>query len=77
MLDCVWLVGQWSNTLSRRESVQRKERTPRRNHVAATKLGDFQSGPLLKPKEREVSSSRTVWVTEKVYTPGVEQACGE
>jgi hypothetical protein len=47
VLDCVWLVGQWSNTLSRRESVQRKERTPGRNLVAATELGDFRSGLLL------------------------------
>jgi hypothetical protein len=57
--------------------VQRKERTPGRNPVAATELGDFWSGLLLKPKAREVSSRRTVWVTDKVYTPGVEQACGE
>jgi hypothetical protein len=37
----MWLVGQWSNTLSRRESVQRKEITPGRNLVAATDPRDF------------------------------------
>jgi hypothetical protein len=31
----------------------------------------------MKPKAREVSSRTIVWVTEKVYTVGVEQACGE
>jgi hypothetical protein len=40
--------------------VQRKERTPGRNPVAATKLRDFRSGLLLKPKAREVSSQRTI-----------------
>jgi hypothetical protein len=40
--------------------VQRKERTPGRNPVAATELGDFQSGLLLKPKAREVRRGRTV-----------------
>ena len=77
VLDCVWFVGQWSNTLSRRESVQRKERTHGRNLVAAREPEDFRFGLLLLPKAREVSSRRTVHVKEKVYTPGVEQACGE
>jgi hypothetical protein len=43
----MWLVGQWSNTLSRRESVHKKERTPGRNLVAATEIEDFQSLLLL------------------------------
>jgi hypothetical protein len=46
-MDYVWLVGQWSNTLSKRESVQRKERTPGRNLVASTEPEDFQSDLLL------------------------------
>jgi hypothetical protein len=40
--------------------VQRKERTFERNPVAATELGDFLSGLLLKPKAREVSIRRIV-----------------
>jgi hypothetical protein len=47
VLDCVWLVGQWSNTLSKRESVQRKERTPGRNLVVATEPEDLWSSLLL------------------------------
>jgi hypothetical protein len=40
--------------------VRRKERAPGKNPMAATELRDFQFGLLLKPKEREVSSRRTV-----------------
>ena len=43
----MWLVGQWSNTLSRRESVKRKERNPGRKPVDATKSRDFQFDLLL------------------------------
>jgi hypothetical protein len=52
-------------------------RTPGRSPVATTELEDFQSGLLLKPKGREVSSRWTVLVTVKVYTPVVGQTCGE
>jgi hypothetical protein len=40
--------------------VWRKERVPGRGPVAASELGDFRSGLLLKPKAREVSSRKTV-----------------
>jgi hypothetical protein len=33
--------------------------------------------PVAVTQGKEVSSRRTVQVTEKVYTPGVEHACGE
>jgi hypothetical protein len=52
-------------------------RTLGRSHVATTKLGDFRSGLLVKPKGREVSSRWNVLVTVKVYTPWVGQTCGE
>jgi hypothetical protein len=40
--------------------VQRKERTPRRNPVAAIEIGDFRFDLLLKPKAREVIIRRTI-----------------
>jgi hypothetical protein len=49
-----------SDSLQVRECAWRKERAPGRNPVAATELGDFWSGLLLKPKAREISSRRTV-----------------
>ena len=42
-----------------------------RSLVAAIELNKFQSGLLLKPKERRFSSRRLVFVTVKVYTPRV------
>jgi hypothetical protein len=42
-----------SDSLQVRECVE-EVRTPRRGPVAATELGEFWSGLLLKPKAREV-----------------------
>jgi hypothetical protein len=60
-----------------RECAEGGERTPGRNPVASLELRDFWSGLFLQPKVRETGSRRTVQVTEKVHSPGVEQACGE
>ena len=65
-----------SNSLQMRECME-EVRTPGRSPIAATEVGDFRSGLLLKPKGREVSSRWTVLVTVKVYILGVGQTCGE
>ena len=59
-----------SDSLQVRECTE-EVRTIGRSHVAATNIGDFQSGLLLKPKGREFSSQWTVLVIVKVYTPRV------
>ena len=51
--------------------------TPGRSHVAATELGGFWSGLLLKLKAREVYQPKDcLGDNEGVYSR-VEQACGE
>ena len=52
-------------------------RTPGRGPIASTKLREFWPSLFMKPKEREVSSRRTIRVIVKVYTHGVGHACGE
>ena len=50
--------------------------SPRESPITTTKLLEFKSSLLLKPKAREVKKSMDC-VTVKVHTPREGQACGE